>query len=189
MRTNASATISPKSSSYYSKVRPNDCDEKCEYTYRYISWAWLWFFTKDLSFFWKNQENHGVFFDFWQRYMVAKKKCCLQSAVFRCVLWKNEKNDLEPEIQVNFSFVNLSILIAFCENIPCPEKRGREQTAMKGTTHWQKTETWTTKCRGPPPQDCGFTKGFWKGGKLKKSPGISVSSTCGSIKWWSRTNL
>ena len=50
-------------------------------------------------------------------------------------LEKNEKNDLEPEIQVNFSFVNLSILIAFCENIPCPEIMGREQTTMKGTTH------------------------------------------------------
>ena len=27
------------------------------------------FFTKDLCFFGKNQENHGAFFDFWQRYM------------------------------------------------------------------------------------------------------------------------
>ena len=92
-------------------------------------------FHKRSLFFWKKQENHGVFFDFWQRYMVAKKSVASSLPFFAVFLEKNEKNDLEPEIQVNFSFVNLSILIAFCENIPCPEIIGREQTTMKGTTH------------------------------------------------------
>ena len=47
-------------------------------------------FHKRPLFFGKNQENRGVFFDFWQRYMVAKK-CCFQSAVFRCVLGKKRE--------------------------------------------------------------------------------------------------
>ena len=67
--------------------------------------------------------------------MVAKKVLLTVCRFSLCSWKKNEKNDLEPEIQVNFSFVNLSILIAFCENIPCPEIMGREQTTMKGTTH------------------------------------------------------
>ena len=34
--------------------------------------------------------------------------------MFSVVLFeKNEKNDLDPEIQVNYSFVNLSILMSF----------------------------------------------------------------------------
>ena len=54
--------------------------------------------------------------------MVAKKEL-LTVRRFRCVLWSNEKNDLEPEIQVNFSLVNLSILTAFWENNPYPKKK------------------------------------------------------------------
>ena len=80
-------------------------------------------FHKRSLFFWKKQENHGVFFDFWQRYMVAKKSVASSLPFFAVFLEKNEKNDLEPEIQVNFSFVNLSILIAFWENIPYPRKK------------------------------------------------------------------
>lgn len=85
-------------------------------------------FHKRPLFFWKNQENHGVFFDFWQRYMVAKK-VLLTVCRFSLRSLKNEKNDLEPEIQVFFSFVNLSILIVFWGNIRIPEKRRFTQSS------------------------------------------------------------
>ena len=170
------------------KIQPNDCDEKCEYTIdSFLESDYI--FRKRSLFFWKKQENHGAFFDFWQRYMVAKK---VLLAVCRFSLHSLKKREKWFRTWNSGELFFCQPEYAYClfaKTSRVPRKGGREQTAMKGTTHWQKTETWTTKCRGPPPHDCGFTKGFWKGGKLKKKSRISFSSTCGSIKWWSRTNL
>ena len=48
-------------------------------------------FHKRSLFFWKKQENHGVFFDFWQRYMVAKKVLLTVCRFSLCSLKKREK--------------------------------------------------------------------------------------------------